>query len=313
MIISMLILETETVVSTVEEFIQTVETIERIAGERQQIVCWRGQANHEWPLMSSLVRAISASVPPENSIIEALEKKILAEAASWITEFGVNDRLKEDVSRLIYLQHHGVPTRLLDFTQDPLVALFFAAETLDAIDGRVFAVLYPQKGVLKKAPSLDEIAKLKQADLRFWQPENLEEEFPRLKAQKGILAIGKLPTAAFRQQINDQLTGRKRYLLAEEIRQCTSIAAKFYRFEDLQNECPDMMSGRTEFPAQAVSLRIHVHKPSIRARLERKRGGSPIVGLRKGGLSHKVLYPDVSGLQQHSQTLQQLSKGVIIT
>lgn len=308
-----LISETEKVVSSVEEFTQAVKAIERIASERDQIVCWRGQANHEWPLMSSLVRAISASVPPDNTIIEALEKKILAEADSWITEFGESVQFKEDVSRLIYLQHHGVPTRLLDFTQDPLVGLFFAAENLDTVDGRVFAILYPKKGVLKKAPNLSDIAKLKQADLRFWQPEKLEDEFPRIRAQKGILAIGKLPTAAFRQQITDSLTGTKRFLLAEEIRRCTSIAAKFYSMDDLQNEHPDMMSGKPDYPAQAVSLRIHVYKPSIRARLERKRGGTAIAGLREGGLSHKVLYPDVSGLQQHSPTLHQLRKGVIIT
>ena len=312
MTLPMLISETEKVVSTVEEFTQAVATIEGIAGERGQMVCWRGQANHDWPLVSSLVRAISASVPPENSIIEALEKKILAEATSWITEFEVNDRLKDDVSRLIYLQHHGVPTRLIDFTQDPLVSLFFAAENLDAVDGRVFAILYPKIGVLKIAPTLAEIKKLKQVDLRFWQPEKLEEEFPRIRAQQGLLAIGKLPTAAFRQQITDSLTEKRRYLLAEEIRQCTSIAAKFYRLEDLQKEHPDRMSGKPEFPAQAVSLRIHVHKPSIRARLARKRSGRSIVGLRESGLSHKILYPDVNGLQQHSETLQLLRRGVIL-
>lgn len=312
MTLPMLISETEKVVSTVEEFTQAVATIKGIAGERGQMVCWRGQANYEWSLMSSLVRAISKSVPPENSIIEALENKILKESVSWITEFEENSRLQEDVSRLIYLQHHGVPTRLIDFTQDPLVALFFAAENFDAIDGRVFAILYPKKGILKKAPSLEKIKELKQVDLRFWQPEKLEDEFPRIRAQQGLLAIGKLPTAAFRQQIYDSVSKRKRYLLAEEIRQCTSIAVKFYSMEDLRNEHPDSMSGKPDFPAQAVSLRIHVHKPSIRARLARKRSGPPIAGLRKGGISHKILYPDVNGLQQHSETLQQLRRGVIL-
>ena len=312
MTLPMLISETEMVVSTVEEFTQAVATIVGIADKRGQMVCWRGQANHEWPLVSSLVRAISASVPPENSIIEALEKKILTEASSWIMEFKGEDRFRDDVSRLIYLQHHGVPTRLIDFTQDPLVSLFFAAENLDTVDGRVFAILYPKKGILKKAPSLSEIKKLKQVDLRFWQPEKLEDEFPRIRAQQGLLAIGKLPTAAFRQQITDPLTRKKRYLLAEEIRHCTSIAVKFYHLDNLHQEPPEMMSGKPEFPAQAVSLRIHVHKPSIRARLARKRSGRPIVGLRESGLSHKILYPDVNGLQQHSETLRQLRSGVII-
>jgi hypothetical protein len=91
--------------------------------KNKSAVWFRGQAVARWQLQPSIMR------PPHSADDEVvLLKKFKQNAVPLIDAVPTRE-----AEWLFLMQHHGVPTRLLDWTESPLVALYFAvAESLDA-------------------------------------------------------------------------------------------------------------------------------------------------------------------------------------
>jgi FRG domain len=109
---------------------------------------FRGQANLEWPLIPKAGRK-EFYLPDLNS----LRFRDLGRFSEWkqrVFPF-VPDLPPTDYEALAYAQHHGLATRLLDWTLNPLVATYFAVRELPAIDAAVFC--YRTQGLVdpKKA------------------------------------------------------------------------------------------------------------------------------------------------------------------
>jgi len=125
---------------------QALDLISHIALLAQgRTYAWRGQSDASYKLSSSLYRRLEKpGEPVTEKALRAEENKILEEARRW----GLGRDLgpsATDLHLLALLQHHGVPTRLLDVTSDPMTALWFAAEqriSADALTGDPAGVLF---------------------------------------------------------------------------------------------------------------------------------------------------------------------------
>lgn len=152
----------------------TVQTWDELARTLQQLDGWafRGEQSADWDLFSSLSRRLmrfAADEPlwPER---EARAMRIFRRKAhNYLGDPRVTE---DDLRTLAMMQHHGAPTRLLDFTKSPFVAAFFALEHAVG-EAAVFALDTPR--LWASAPRFDTTLTRERIDPRL--PGNFERYF----------------------------------------------------------------------------------------------------------------------------------------
>lgn len=106
-------------VGSLPEFLQHIE--EQCSGERN--VLFRGHTNCSWLLEPKIAR-----LKLRNRFrLPGAESELLRDFKRQALPYLARD-LQNDWDWLAPAQHHGLPTRLLDWTTNALVALWFAVE-----------------------------------------------------------------------------------------------------------------------------------------------------------------------------------------
>ncbi len=107
-----------------------------IMGKKETGNLYRGQTNSSWVLDASITR-----VPKFRNA----EAEMYYEVLSLKPDAFQNDQTVYE--RLITMQHYGMPTRLLDITRNPLVAIFFACNNWEAknVDGTIYTFEPPKE------------------------------------------------------------------------------------------------------------------------------------------------------------------------
>lgn len=154
---------------------------------------FRGHANAEWKLQPSLGRECAKLDPAQLLSVELAYSMDFARAGHLhLPTLSVPPSPDTDNRSIlgwwVYMQHYGVPTRLLDWTSSPYVAAYFAACEEWAVDG---AVWYFNQSALNQRMSTE----FSQVD---WRKPPLNEKvfafYPqrptdRILAQKGTFTV----------------------------------------------------------------------------------------------------------------------------
>lgn len=139
---------------------------------------YRGVQNEAYKLQNSLSRLGNPYKTMEKNLIKQFKKYAYPHVSADEREWHL----------LSYAQHHGLPTRLLDWTYSPLIALHFATANLHSDDSRnpnaaVWRVNYAQAHALLQTRYRDELSKL---GAQIFTVDSLSKTIEDLDALDGV-------------------------------------------------------------------------------------------------------------------------------
>jgi len=96
-------------------------------------VWWRGQNDFKWKLEPSVFRDEFKDYDEKSGILRFMHKAQSRHSSV--------PPISEKQNWLFLMQHYGLPTRLLDWTESPLIACYFATEPeYNEVDGAIYAL-----------------------------------------------------------------------------------------------------------------------------------------------------------------------------
>lgn len=255
---------------------------------------FRGQTDSRHGLNSSLFRTLDpndlngATPPAIEKLMRSAETRVLQEARKQ----GLGRNLTS-LELLTVLQHHLIPTRLIDVSASWKVALYFASEAKDMVDGRMFVIAAMPSLWSKFTKSLGEDVDWPSPPEHRWQhttwPLLLPFTDPRMISQQGYFLAGGLATntGGHHQYWIDTAkhppngAAKKAALTQKELRQVSTMMIKFPANAGDVRRLEKELKGR--WTATGLTVRIPGElKPQIRESLK-----------SDDGISADSIYPPI--------------------
>ena len=171
----------------------TPEEIVRSVMEPSQTMTrpvYRGQADVDWAPESGAVRrlrkAYGEDLPLDEGERRNLVEKYHRDQLIMPMRVIDGDSSLSDIQRLSVLQHHGAATGLLDFTENPLVALWFACKDWLEKDARVFLLDIGDPQVARNSRTLGDLSAAEQVVVYYEPDRSLGA---RIIAQQSVFVI----------------------------------------------------------------------------------------------------------------------------
>lgn len=122
--------------TTIKHLVDLFRYFQKNVENNQRVLLYRGHGSDEYQLTPSLFRSKEHRKD---------EKNILRELLSLHpSEFSQDRSMFE---QLVRMQHHSLPTRLLDLTYNPLVALYFACKDSPRSDGELITLSVSKRDI----------------------------------------------------------------------------------------------------------------------------------------------------------------------
>jgi hypothetical protein len=249
-----------TPITTLKDFGDAVETLLALPSEARW---YRGIGDIAFELKPSLFRHphISTLRPLD------LERQLIIRFRQRSIPY-LNHRLDDDWEILFLMQHHGVPTRLLDWTENPYIALYFALTSCkrSAVSG-----LYPDCCVW----SLDPVA---------WNRAVLDH----ITFSGGVLVASDDQIAAHKPGVKDSVFSKKPVAMYGSYNS-PRIVAQRGTFTVFGSDTLPMETVKANIPAISDDVLSKLTIPGDKV-------AQVLKSLASIGYTDSVLFPDLDGL-----------------
>lgn len=168
-----------------------LDYIERVSLKSDRRWIFRGQQDESWELKAGIARQDKVGrrgYRPEDE--QDIFKEFKAEALRFYAE------IETDMELLALAQHHGLPTRLLDWSRNPLVAAWFACENDTSTANAAVHMIRTELTEIELDANFDPFNKYLNDIVLIRVPPRTS----RITAQQGVFSVHCDPTQAWTYQ-----------------------------------------------------------------------------------------------------------------